>query len=658
VSQYAYLVPFWPLLGFLIIAFWANRHHQFAAKLATTMIGISWVMSLVILWETLHAEQPLEMTFTWMALPSMLTKAGWTLSMGVLVDPLSALMISFVTTVSLMVHIFSLGYMHGEKYFSRFFEFLNLFTFSMLGLVLVNNYFGLFIFWELVGLTSYLLIGFYYEKWTASQAAKKAFITTRTGDLGMAIGLLIMWTTAGTLQFNEVFAAVDSGVLSGTTLTVMALFLFGGAVGKSAQFPLHVWLPDAMEGPTPVSALIHAATMVVAGVYLVARSMPVYMASEAASMVVASIGLITALMAGSIGLVQNDIKRVLAYSTVSQLGYMIMALGLGSLFAGTFHMFTHAFFKALLFLGSGSVIHALHTNDIQEMGGLGRKMKITFWTWVIASLSIAGIPPLSGFWSKDEIVATAAHHPVFLVGTLVVAFMTAFYMFRLTFLVFFGEPRDHHKYDHAHESPLVMTGPLMFLAVLSVVAGFWGMPWLSHGFGHFITSGQGEHHTPSILLMAVATLVALCGIGLAYQMYYKKAWSPDALAARFQGLYRILYNKYYFDELYDVVFIRPYYVLCDLLWTFDMLVIDGLVNLAGWLGLAVAVMHNWFDKYIVDGLVNGSGYMFRGLGRSLRFVQSGRVQNYTFLVAFGLLLLVIVQIDLLTLLTRLFESTP
>jgi NADH-quinone oxidoreductase subunit L len=657
-SHYAYLVPLWPLLGFVIIALFTNRYHQFSARLATAMVGLSWLMSLVILWEALHAEEALEMAFTWVALPSTLTKVGWTLQMGVLVDPLSALMISFVTTVSLMVHIYSLGYMHGEKYFSRFFEFLNLFTFSMLGLVLVNNYFGLFIFWELVGLTSYLLIGFYYEKWTASQAGKKAFITTRAGDLGMLIGLLIMWTTTGTLQFSGVFGAVGQGVLSGTTLTVMAIFLFGGAVGKSAQFPLHVWLPDAMEGPTPVSALIHAATMVVAGVYLVARSMPVYMASETASMVVATIGIITALMAASIGLVQNDIKRVLAFSTVSQLGYMIMALGLGSLFAGTFHMFTHAFFKALLFLGSGSVIHAVHTNDIQEMGGLGKKMKITLWTWVIASLSIAGIPPLSGFWSKDEIVATASRHPVFLVATLLVAFMTAFYMFRLTFLTFYGTPRDQHKYDHAHESPLVMTVPLMFLAVLSVVAGFWGIPWLSHGFGHFITSGHGEHHPPSILLMAVATLVALCGIGLAYQMYYRRVWSPEAVAKRFSGAYRLLYNKYYFDELYSVLFVRPYYVLCDVLWTFDMLVIDGLVNLAGWIGLAFSVLHNWFDVYIVDGIVNGLGYTMRGLGRSLRYVQSGRLQNYTFLVAFGVLLLVIVQIDLLGLLTRLFEGTP
>jgi NADH-quinone oxidoreductase subunit L len=653
-SSFAYLIPVWPLLGFVLIALFTNKNHWLSSRIATVMVAISWFMSVTVLWEAVHAEEALEMAFTWVALPGWL---GWTLQMGVLVDPLSALMVSFVTTVSLMVHVYSLGYMKGEKYFGRFFEFLNLFTFSMLGLVLVNNYFGMFVFWELVGLTSYLLIGFYYEKWSASQAAKKAFITTRTGDLGMSIGLLIMWTTTGTLQFDGVFAAVDSGVLTGTTLTVMAIFLFGGAVGKSAQFPLHVWLPDAMEGPTPVSALIHAATMVVAGVYLVARSMPIYLASESAAMVVATIGIITALMAATMGLVQNDIKRVLAYSTVSQLGYMIMALGLGSLFAGTFHMFTHAFFKALLFLGSGSVIHAVHTNDIREMGGLSRKMKVTTWTWIIASLSIAGIPPLSGFWSKDEIVVSTLHHPVFLVATLLVAFMTAFYMFRVTFLVFFGEPRDREKFDHAHESPLVMTAPLMFLAVLSVVAGWWGIPWLHHGFAHFISGGEVVHHEPSLLLMAGATAVALAGIYLAYLMYYKGSVSPDQMAQRFKRSYTVMYNKYYFDELYSVLFVQPFYVLCDVLWTFDMLIIDGLVNLAGWIGLALSVLNNWFDKYFVDGLVNGAGYTMRGLGRVLRFVQSGRLQNYAFLVAFGVLLLVIVQIDLLSLLARLFDGS-
>jgi len=362
-------------------------------------------------------------------------------------------------------------------------------------------------------------------------------------------------------------------------------------------------------------------------------------------------------MAATMGLVNNDIKRVLAYSTVSQLGYMVMALGLGSLFAGTFHMFTHSFFKALLFLGSGSVIHAVHTNDIREMGGLSRKMKITFYTWVIASLSIAGIPPLSGFWSKDEIVAATHNHPIFMIGTLAVAFMTAFYMFRLTFLTFTGEPRDKQKFDHAHESPLVMTGPLMFLAALSIFAGWWGIPWLSHGFGHFITGGEGHHAEPSVVMMIIATLVAVSGIGLAYLMYYKRRISPEAVGARFKAAYTLVYNKYYFDELYSVLFIRPYYWICDFLWTFDMLVVDGLVNFAGWFGLALSWLNNVFDIYVVDGIVNGLGYMSRGVGRLLRFVQTGRVENYAFLIAFGLLLLVIVQIDLLGLVVRIFGGT-
>lgn len=654
-SQYAYLIPFWPLLGFCIIALVTHNKEKLSSYIATGMIGLSWLMSLAVFWESLQAKEALELSFTWIALPGWL---GWTLEMGVLIDPLSGLMVSFVTTVSLMVHIYSLGYMKGEDYFSRFFGFLNLFTFSMLGLVLVNNYFGLFVFWELVGLTSYFLIGFYYKKFSASQAAKKAFLTTRAGDVGLFIGLLIMWTTCGTLQFDGVFSQVEAGVLGGTTLTIMAIFLFGGAVGKSAQFPLHVWLPDAMEGPTPVSALIHAATMVVAGVYLVARSMPIYMASETAAMVVATIGCITALMAATIGLVQYDIKRVLAYSTISQLGYMIMALGLGSLFAGTFHMFTHAFFKALLFLGAGSIIHAVHTNDMRKMGGLGKKMPITKWTFIIASLSIAGIPPLSGFWSKDEVVVSALHYPVFLVVTLLVAFMTAFYMFRICFLTFYGEPRDKEIFDHAHESPKSMTIPLMFLAVLSVCAGWWGIPWIEHGFANFITSGTAQHHEPSFLLMGVATATALSGIGLAYLMYYKKSISPEKVAARFGILYKLALNKWYFDELYEIVFIRPYYKVCDFMWSFDMLVIDGLVNFAGWLGLAVSVVNYWFDRYVVDGLVNGTGHLMMGTGRLLRFVQSGRLEHYAFLIAFGVVLIMIVQIDILSLVTQFFQASP
>ncbi|RME20091.1 MAG: NADH-quinone oxidoreductase subunit L, partial [Candidatus Zixiibacteriota bacterium] len=344
--------------------------------------------------------------------------------------------------------------------------YLSLFLFSMLGLVLANNFFMIFIFWELVGLTSYLLIGFWFEKKSAADAGKKAFITTRIGDLGFIVGILIVATYAGTFNFHEVFEKINAGMIPAGIVTAGAIFLFAGAVGKSAQFPLHVWLPDAMEGPTPVSALIHAATMVAAGVYLVARIMTVYVASAEASMVVAVIGVVTSFMAASIGLVQNDIKRVLAYSTVSQLGYMIMALGLFGVdtahgihspgfYAGTFHLMTHAFFKGLLFLGAGSVIHAVHTNDIQEMGGLLNKAKITAITFMVASLSISGIPPFAGFFSKDEIVAATSGHPIFKILTLVIAFMTAFYMWRLCFLTFFGKPRNQHRYDHAHESPRV-----------------------------------------------------------------------------------------------------------------------------------------------------------------------------------------------------------
>ena len=421
----------------------------------------------------------------------------------------------------------------------------------MLGLVLANNFFLIFIFWELVGLTSYLLIGFWFEKKTAADAGKKAFITTRLGDLGFIVGIMLLGAYAGTLNYKEVFAQAANGTIPTGILTAIGIFVFCGAIGKSAQFPLHVWLPDAMEGPTPVSALIHAATMVAAGVYLVARAMTLYVHAPDAAMVVATIGIITSLLAASIALVQNDIKRILAYSTVSQLGYMIMALGLGSFSAGTLHLMTHAFFKALLFLCAGSVIHAAHTQDIQMMGGLRHKMKITFMTMFIASLSIAGIFPLSGFWSKDEIVASTMGHPVFMVLTLLVAFMTSFYMFRLIFLTFFGTSRDQHSFDHAHESPRTMTTPLIILAVFSVIAGWVAIPWLEHGFSSFVFYHQPEETHPHYAVMIISTLVALSGIGLSYLVYFKQKISADALAEKFKPIYTTLYNKWYFIELGD-----------------------------------------------------------------------------------------------------------
>jgi NADH-quinone oxidoreductase subunit L len=633
-TQLAWIIPFLPLLAFALIIFFLRWKEKVSAGLSIAMILVDWVIALIILFETLgrHGE-PYE------AHVYITTFKTFNLEFGILIDALTAIMLVVVTTVGSCVQIYSLGYMKDDPRFSRFYAYLSLFLFSMLGLVLANNFFMIFIFWELVGLTSYLLIGFWFEKKTAADAGKKAFITTRIGDLGFIVGLMLIAAYFGTFNYQEVFAKAASGTIPAGILTATAVFIFCGAVGKSAQFPLHVWLPDAMEGPTPVSALIHAATMVAAGVYLVARSMPLYVTSAEASIVVASIGLITSFIAASIGLVQNDIKRILAYSTVSQLGYMIMALGLygydtahgehsAGYVAGTLHLMTHAFFKGLLFLGAGSVIHAVHTNDIQEMGGLRTKQPKTAITFMIASLAIAGIFPLSGFWSKDEIVATTVHHPVFFFLTLTIAFMTAFYMWRLCFLTFFGEPRNQHRFDHAHESPNVMTWPLIFLAGLSICAGWVALPWLEHGFSSFVYSGEPHHAEPEYLLMVVSTIVSVCGIALAWLIYYRKSISADALAERFRPIHTVLYNKYYFDELYDLIIVRPVLAIGRYLWSFDATVVDGAVNGTAWLTMLWSDVKQWFDVWIVDGAVNGSGWLVRQLAAGLKYFQSGAVQFY------------------------------
>ncbi len=605
--EHAYFIPFYPLIAFAVIVFFTRWKEKLSAGIAISMVLMAFVHSVFVLIAMLGRHgQPLELSMPFLEHPTI------TLELGMWIDGLTAVMLLVVTIVSSCVHIYSLGYMHNDPRWSRYFSYLCLFTFSMLGLVIANNFFMIFIFWELVGLTSYL----------------------------------------GSLNYQEVVARVNSVALSGGLLAAAGIFIFCGAVGKSAQFPLHVWLPDAMEGPTPVSALIHAATMVAAGVYLVARGMTLFAGSATASMVIASIGLITSFMAATIALTQNDIKRVLAYSTVSQLGYMIMALGLygvdlahghhtAGYVAGTFHLMTHAFFKALLFLGAGSVIHAVHTNDINFMGGLSRKMKATTITFFIASLSIAGIFPLSGFWSKDEIVAATTAHPFFMVVTLWIAFLTAFYMFRLCFLTFTGEPRDKERFDHAHESPKTMTGPLTVLAFLAIFAGWVGLPWLHHGFSSFVYHDEVHHAGPNYILMIVSTIVAVSGIGLAYLMYYKKAISADAVAERFKLLYKISFNKWYIDEIYDAAIIKPLLGSTKLLWWFDANVIDGMVNLMGWLTVKWADLKMWFDKYIIDGIVNGLGYLCMAGSWAVKFIQSGSLQFYTLIImaaAIGIIL--------------------
>jgi len=624
---YSWIIPLFPLISFVLIVFFTNRKPKLSSLVSIGAICLSFLFSLIVLGIVLKNPVSSEFKFTWIDL------LGLKVQMGMLIDPLAAIMLLVVSTVSMLVHIYSVGYMAGDPRFSRFFSFLSLFSFSMLGLVIANNFFEIFIFWELVGLTSYLLIGFWFEKKVAADAGKKAFITTRTGDLGFIIGILILTAAAGSFNFKEIFHQIEAGHISAGLLTLSAIFLFGGAVGKSAQFPLHVWLPDA--------------TMVAAGVYLVARTITIYLAAPDAALVVASIGCFTAFLAASIGLVQNDIKRVLAYSTISQLGYMIMILGLGGMTAGIFHLYTHAFFKALLFLGAGSVIHAMHTNDIWEMGGLYPKMKTTAITFIIASLSISGIFPLSGFWSKDEILAVASHYPnpIFLIVGILVAGMTSFYMFRLCFVTFFGKPRDQHKFEHAHESPKVMTIPLMILAFLAVFAGWVGIPWLKHGFSSFVYHHHPHHVEPNFLLMLISTIVALSGIYLAYAMYYKKSISPEKLKEKFAFPYKVLYNKYYFDELYHAIIVNPLLRLCDRLFVkFDLGVIDWLVNAVGNFTVFLSDVKEWFDSHIVDGMVNGTAYVTRGVGSGLRKVQTGQVQTYAFVIFFGLVLIILFKL--------------
>jgi len=637
-TQHSYLIALLPLLSFVLIIFFLRWKEKLSSWFSIASILASWVMSVVVLIETIgRGGDAYEWFFTFVDLPNFI------LEIGILIDPLTAVMLLVVTTVGACVEIYSIGYMHNDPRFSRFFAYLSLFLFSMLGLVLANNFFMIFIFWELVGLTSYLLIGFWFEKKSAADACKKAFLTTRAGDLGFLVGLFLIGVYAGTFNYQGVFDQVAAGLIPAGIVTAAAIFVFCGAVGKSAQFPLHVWLPDAMEGPTPVSALIHAATMVAAGVYLVARSMNLFVASADASMVVAIIGLVTSFMAASIALVQNDIKRILAYSTVSQLGYMIMALGLYGVdtahghhspgfYAGTFHLMTHAFFKGLLFLAAGTVIHAVHTKDIREMCGLLRKLKLTAPTFMIASLSIAGIFPLSGFWSKDEIVASTSGHPVFMVLTLAIAFMTAFYMWRLCFLSFFGKPRDEHRFEHAHESPNVMTYPLVFLAVLSVGAGWVGLPLFEHGFSTFVYHAEAYHVHFSWSLAIISSIVAASGIFLAYLMYYKGSIRPQKVGARFRGLYTLLYNKYYFDEIYDFLILNPIMATASFMWTFDARVVDGLVNFVGRLTIVWADIKEWFDTWIVDGAVNGSGWLVRQGAYILKYLQTGRMQFYVLFI--------------------------
>jgi NADH-quinone oxidoreductase subunit L len=607
-TQYAWLVPLFPLLAFLVLMAAGRQLRELGAYISIAAMLASFVLAVLVFFERLGITQD----YTWNQL-DWLRIGDVHLIMGFEVTNLNALMLVIVTLVSLLVNLYSKGYMHGDERINVFFSYIQLFSFAMLGLVISANLLELYIFWELVGVCSFLLVGFWYFKPEARAAAKKAFIVTRVGDVGLFLAILLLfWYMPGhSLDFSAIHNAFSQGKIAPGIATWIAILVFVGAAGKSGQFPLHTWLPDAMEGPTPISALIHAATMVAAGVYLVARTMDIFRASPDAMLVVAYVGGFTAIFAATIGTAQNDIKRVLAYSTVSQLGYMMMALGLGAASAGIFHLFTHAFFKALLFLAAGSVIHAVHTQDIREMGGLFGKMKITTWTFAIGALALSGIVPLSGFWSKDAILSAAfEQNPLLFWIGLIAAFFTAFYMSRLFFLVFAGKPRSEF---HAHESPPSMTFPLVVLAVLAVVAGFVFTPfngWL----GHWL-SGHAEAETANWTVMVLSTLAGLLGIGLGYLMYANNSVPRDVISGKAPWLYTLVHRKYFIDEIYEAVFVGGLRLIGNVL--------------------------EFIDIYIVDGIVRLCSAAVVGLGRLGLRLQNGQVQTYGLVTLLGLLILAI-----------------
>ncbi|MCX6346134.1 MAG: NADH-quinone oxidoreductase subunit L [Armatimonadetes bacterium] len=666
--EYAWLIPVLPVIAFALIIAFGRKLHGEGASVAIGGMLASLVISFTIAaqWflggaSKLH-DGLYSVVIPWMPV------AGKTIDMGFSVDALTIVMLIVVTVVASMIMIYSIGYMHGDKRYPRYFAYLSLFSAAMLALVVANNILLMFMSWELVGLTSYLLIGFWFEKPSAMRACKKAFLVTRVGDVGFLAGMILLYLQTGSMNLfgeagvfehlNEIQGFVHVGPWMIPLIALAGLLLFCGAVGKSAQFPLHVWLPDAMEGPTPVSALIHAATMVAAGVYLIARMYPVFLAdtSHIALNVVAYTGAFTALFAASIGIAQNDIKRILAYSTVSQLGYMVMALGVFGYAAAMFHLMTHAFFKAQLFLGSGSVIHGTGTQDIREMGGLRKKMPWTYWTFLISTLSLCGIPFVTaGGWSKEEILTVAffTNKPVF-IAAVIGAFTTAFYMFRLVYKTFHGEPRNHEI--HVHESPKVMLVPMVVLATLAVVAGYVGTPF-ANGFEHNLAPVLGEHYEKALKtalessgfhagfhwnIFWIGTLAALSGIGLATIIWLKPILKIEKLEPAFGWLAKIVENKYYIDEIYQATIIRALMLAAAMYW-FDKWVIDYcIVNGVGYLSLILAQIWGWFDNNIIDGLVNLSGWMTGFGGRVLRQFQTGVSQQYIFLMVVALVLMSIV----------------
>ncbi len=622
--QLVWLIFLLPIFSFVIISLFLRPFFNHKPKLGGYVTIASLIGSLALsVWALIEVMAAPGHQLPVPDINWVVIEGGITVHLGLMVDSLAVVMLVVVTLVSLMVQIYSQGYMRGDPGYHRYFAFMSLFTGSMLALVLADNLLFMYVFWEMVGLCSYLLIGFWFHRPAAANAAKKAFIVTRIGDFGFLAAILLLFFNTGTFDIAQLHSLAITGVLAGTTLTWAAIGIFAGAVGKSAQFPLHTWLPDAMEGPTPVSALIHAATMVAAGVFLVARCYPLFEHSTQALTTVAVIGGFTAIFAASIGLVMTDIKRVLAYSTISQLGYMMLGLGVGGVAIGIFHLFNHAFFKALLFLGAGSVNHATGTFDMRGMGGLRRFMPWTYATFVIAALSLAGIWPLSGFWSKDEILAASLQNqPILFYLAMITVFMTAFYMFRVVFLTFGGEYRGGGAEAHGkpHESPSVMVMPMVVLAVLSVVSGLWNV---TGAFGKFM--GHGETHSFvagffGILahpLPWLSLMLAGLGILLAYAIYSAKWLSAERIGSMFKPFYILFSRKYWFDELYEGVIVKNFLV-------------RGLF--AGF---------QLFDTYGVDGAVNGVASGAIATGKVIRRAHTGQLQLYGLFIGIGILAIIL-----------------
>ncbi len=633
--ELVWLIPIFPLIGFLINGLFGRRFSEKTIGwIGAGSVGASFVVAVSIFLELLNmapgTRSVQKIVYSW------IWSGDLNVPIGFLVDPLSIVMIMVVSGVGCIIHVYSIGYMHGEIGFRRYFSYLNLFVFNMLILVSANNFLLMFVGWEGVGLCSYLLIGYYYEKRSASDAGKKAFVVNRIGDFGFLLGMFLIFTVFGTFNYVDVFAAAPERLTQGGNLvTLITLLLFVGATGKSAQIPLYTWLPDAMEGPTPVSALIHAATMVTAGVYMVSRCSVMFAMAPVSLTVVAIIGGLTALFAATIGITQFDIKRVLAYSTISQLGYMFMACGVGAFSTGIFHLMTHAFFKALLFMAAGSVMHAMSGElDMRKMGNLRKKLPYTHWTYLFGTLAIAGIFPFAGFFSKDEILYYALQkNMVFWIMGAVAAVMTSFYMFRSVFMTFYGKSRvEPDVAHHLHESPPLMTVPLMILAFLSLVGGFIGIPIIegAQRFATFLSPvfapakaiiEHGAHHaghhsvTAELVLMGVSLAIALFGLLVARYMYITSPETPGRIVERFSGLYRLVFNKYWIDELYDFLFVNSIVEFSRFLW-------------------------KKFDEAVVDGVVNGVAAVVRAFGSVLRLLQTGLVKDYALSVLVGAMVVI------------------